>query len=188
MKKIFLSMMLVMASVVMFAQCNFNEAETINVSSPMTLSTLAGGQMERSGKYLTLDGRHLSDSEVKSLVGEANFETYLGAQKQITTGRVFMGLFIGTAAATVAVAVAGAVTDNTNLLNMSYIPAIAADVCLPLWITFSSIGKARMNWVANDYNSKGKSVSFNLTPSVMRCNTMPDQANLGMGMTFSVNF
>ena len=31
MKKIFLSMMLVMASVVMFAQCNFNETETINV-------------------------------------------------------------------------------------------------------------------------------------------------------------
>jgi hypothetical protein len=77
--------------------------------------------------------------------------------------------------------------EDLDLAYTSYIPAIAADVSLPLWIVFSSIGKGRMNWVANEYNNN-KSVSFNLSPSVMRCNTMLDQANLGVGMTFSVNF
>lgn len=187
MKKLFLSMMLVFAGISMFAQCNYNETETINVSNQMTLSTLAGGHMERDGRHLTLDGRQLLDSEVKQLVGLQNYETYLGAQKQITAGNVFMGVFIGTAVAAAAMMVTGAATDNTDLVYLSYIPAIAADVSLPLWIVFSSIGKGRMNWVANEYNNS-KSVSFNLSPSVMRCNTMPDQANLGVGMTFSVNF
>ena len=187
MKKLFLSMMLVLAGISMFAQCNYNETETINVSNQLTLSTLAGGHMERDGRHLTLDGRQLLDSEVKQLVGSQNFETYLGAQKQITTGNVFMGVFIGTAAAAAAIMVTGAATDNMDLVYLGYIPAIAADVSLPLWIVFSSIGKGRMNWVANEYNNS-KSVSFNLSPSVMRCNTMPDQANLGVGMTFSVNF
>lgn len=171
----------------MFSQCNYNETETINVSNQLTLSTLAGGHMERDGRHLTLDGRQLLDSEVKQLVGSQNYETYLGAQKQITTGNVFMGVFIGTAAAAAAMMVTGAATDNMDLVYLGYIPAIAADVSLPLWIVFSSIGKGRMNWVANEYNNS-KSVSFNLSPSVMRCNTMPDQANLGVGMTFSVNF
>ena len=187
MKKLFLSMMLVLAGISMFAQCNYNETETINVSNQLTLSTLAGGHMERDGRHLTLDGRQLSDAEVKQLVGSQNFETYLGAQKQITTGNVFMGVFIGTAAAAAAIMVTGAATDNMDLVYLGYIPAIAADVSLPSWIVFSSIGKGRMNWVANEYNNS-KSVSFNLSPSVMRCNTMPDQANLGVGMTFSVNF
>ncbi|MBQ4398402.1 MAG: hypothetical protein II829_02315 [Bacteroidales bacterium] len=187
MKKLFLSMMLVFAGISMFSQCNYNETETINVSNQLTLSTLAGGHMERDGRHLTLDGRQLLDSEVKQLVGSQNYETYLGAQKQITTGNVFMGVFIGTAAAAAAMMVTGAATDNMDLVYLGYIPAIAADVSLPLWIVFSSIGKGRMNWVANEYNNS-KSVSFNLSPSVMRCNTMPDQANLGVGMTFSVNF
>ena len=180
-------MMLVLAGISMFAQCNYNETETINVSNQLTLSTLAGGHMERDGRHLTLDGRQLLDAEVKQLVGSQNYETYLGAKKQITTGNVFMGVFIGTAAAAAAIMVTGAATDNMDLVYLGYIPAIAADVSLPLWIVFSSIGKGRMNWVANEYNN-GKSVSFNLSPSVMGCNTMPDQANLGVGMTLSVNF
>jgi len=187
MKKLFLSMMLVLAGISMFAQCNYNETETINVSNQLTLSTLAGGHMERDGRHLTLDGRQLSDAEVKQLVGSQNYETYLGAQKQITTGNVFMGVFIGTATATVVCLVTAIAKEDLDLAYTSYIPAIAADVSLPLWIVFSSIGKGRMNWVANEYNNS-KSVSFNLSPSVMRCNTMPDQANLGVGMTFSVNF
>lgn len=187
MKKLFLSMMLVLAGISMFAQCNYNETETINVSNQLTLSTLAGGHMERDGRHLTLDGRQLSDAEVKQLVGSQNYETYLGAQKQITTGNVFMGVFIGTATTTVVCLVTAIAKEDLDLAYTSYIPAIAADVSLPLWIVFSSIGKGRMNWVANEYNNS-KSVSFNLSPSVMRCNTMPDQANLGVGMTFSVNF
>jgi len=43
--------------------------------------------------------------------------------------------------------------------------------------------------VADDYNKQSRSsVSYDISPSIMRNYTMPEQAQLGLGMTFSVNF
>ena len=152
-------------------------------------STLGNGHMERDGRNLKLDGRILSDSEVLDLVGEANYETYLDAQKQIAKGKTFQGIFIGSAFATVALLVAGVASRNTNILYIGYIPAIAADVSLPLMCIYSGIGKGRMSWVADDYNERNKStVSYSLSPAIMHANAQFGQTNLGVGLTFSLNF
>jgi len=182
-------MMLVLAGISAFAQCNNNEITEPMVSPTTVMLTAGGGHMERDGRNLYLDGRELSDSEVKELVGVENYETYLGAKKQITTGRVFTGVFIGTAVATVACMATAIATENQDLLYLSYLPALGADVSCPLMCIFKGIGKGRMNWVADEYNKQSaSSVSYNVSPSVMRCNAMSDQANLGFGMTFSVSF
>ena len=189
MKKLFISMMLVFAGIAVFAQCNYNEVNEPMVSPTTMMLTAGGGYMERDGRNLMLDGRELTDAEVKELVGPENYETYLSAQKQITTGRVFTGIFIGTAAATVVCWAAALATNDVDLAYLSYIPALGADISCPLMCIFGGIGKGRMNWVADEYNKQSKSTaSFNVSPSVMRCNTMLDQANLGVGMTFSINF
>ena len=85
--------------------------------------------------------------------------------------------------------------DNVNTKHNSchfeigYIPAIVADVSLPLMCIFKGIGKGRMSWVADEYNKQSQSsVSYNLSPSIMHCEAMSGQANLGFGMTFSINF
>ena len=182
-------MMLAMAGISVFAQCNYNEVNEPVMSTTSVMLTAGGGYMERDGRNLTLDGRELSDAEVKELVGPENYETYLSAQKQITTGRVFTGIFIGTAAATVVCWAAALATNDADLVYLSYIPALGADVSCPLMCIFGGIGKGRMNWVADEYNKQSKNTaSYNLSPSIMRCNAMPEQANLGLGMTFSVNF
>ena len=184
MKKLFLSFVLIMIGLVTFAQCNYSEYMTEIVSTTTIFSMPVGGHMEREGRNLKLDGRILSDSEVRDLVGEANYETYLGAKKQITKGKTFQGIFIGSAFATVALLVAGIAAKNTNILYFSYIPAIAADVSLPLMCIFSGIGKGRMNWVADEYNgSQSTATSYSLTPSVMRV-----QDNTGLGLTFGLSF
>lgn len=189
MKKLFLSMLLIMAGITVFAQCNYNEVNEPIVSTTTTLLTTGGGYMERDGRNLKLDGRELSDAEVMELVGAENYATYLSAKKQITTGRVFTGIFIGTAAATVVCWAAAFATGDSDLLYLSYIPALGADVSCPLMCIFGGIGKGRMNWVADEFNRQSKSsVSYNISPSVMRCQATPDQASLGVGMTFSVNF
>ncbi len=181
--------MLVMAGISVFAQCNNNEINEPVVSTTTTLLTAGGGYMARDGRNLMLDGRELTDAEVRELVGAENYQTYLGAKKQITTGRVFTGVFIGTAAATVVCWTAAVATNDKDFMYLSYIPALAADVSCPLMCIFGGIGKGRMNWVAEEYNKQSKSsVSYNVSPSVMRCSAMPDQANIGVGMTFSVNF
>ena len=189
MRKLFLSFVLVMTSVVMFAQSNSSETEAEKVSSTEIASTLGGGLMVRDGLNLKLDGRILSDSEVRDLVGEANYETYLDAKKQIKKGKTYQGIFIGSTFATVALLAVGAASRNLTILYIGYIPAIVADVSLPLMCIFKGIGKGRMSWVADDYNEHNKTqVSYSFSPSIMRVNAQPDQANLGAGMTFSLNF
>ena len=189
MRKLCLSFVLVMTSIVLFAQSNSSEAEAENVSSIETVSTVGGGFMVRDGLNLKLDGRILSDSEVRDLVGEANYKTYLEAQQQIRIGKTYQGVFIGSAFATLALVVTGVATRNTNIIYIGYIPAIVADVSLPLMCIFKGIGKGRMSWVADEYNKQSQSsVSYNLSPSIMHCEAMSGQANLGFGMTFSINF
>ena len=178
-----------MSGISVFAQCNYNEVNEPIVSPTTVMLTAGGGHMERDGRNLKLDGRELSDAEVKELVGPENYETYLSAQKQITTGRVFTGVLIGTAAATVICCAAAVATNDEDLLYLAYIPALGVDVSCPLMCIFGGIGKGRMNWVADEYNRQSKSTtSYNLSPTIMRCKAMPEQASLGLGMTFSVNF
>ena len=189
MKKLLLSMILVMTSVVLFAQNNSNEANESVMSTTSVIQTVGGGLMERNGSGLSLNGRMLSDEEVKELVGAENYETYLSAKKQIKTGQTFTGVFVGSAIATAAILFAGYAAQKVSILYLGYIPAIAADVSLPLMCIFKGIGKGRMGWVADDYNKhSSSSVSYNISPSVMHCNTMSQQTQLGLGMTFSVNF
>jgi hypothetical protein len=184
MKKLFLSLMLVMAGISVFAQCNNNEVEEPMSSSTTVMLTAGGGYMARDGRNLTLDGRELTDAEVRELVGAENYETYLSAKKQITAGRVFTGVFIGTAAATVVCWVTAIAKKDLDLAYTSYIPAIAADVSCPLMFIFNGIGKGRMNWVADEYNkSQRTAMSYSFSPSVMRV-----QDNTGLGLTFSFNF
>ena len=189
MKKLLLSMMLVLTSIVLFAQSNSSETNEPVMSTTSVIQTVDGGRMERNGSGLFMNGRMLSDEEIRELVGEENYETYLSARKQIKTGQTFTGVFVGSAIATVALLFAGYAAKNVSIVYLGYIPAIAADVSLPLMCIFKGVGKGRMSWVADDYNKQSRSsVSYDISPSIMRNNTMPEQAQLGLGMTFSISF
>ena len=184
MKKLFLSLMLAIAGISVFAQSDNNEVGEPKPSTTTVVMTAGGGYMARNGRNLTLDGRELTDAEVMELVGAENYETYLGAKKQITTGRVFTGIFIGATAATVVCLVTAIAKKDLDLAYTSYIPAIAADVSCPLMCIFNGIGKGRMNWVADEYNRNQRTaMSYSLMPSVMRV-----QDNTGLGLTFSFSF
>ena len=160
------------------------EKEVVETSSPSPV-----GIMERDGKNLTLDGRELSDQEVLTLVGQANYETYLGAQKQITTGRVFTGVFIGAASATLFCLVAGMASEDLVVVYSAYLPALLADVSCPLMCIFNGIGKGRMNWVADEYNRNAHPLmSYSLSPSIMRLNAPLAEGNTALGLTLSINF
>lgn len=236
MKKLLLSLVLVLTSIVLFAQGTYKEVVYLNNGSiikgviieqvpnesikiqtadgsvfvypmseiqkitkemvepekPAMASTPIGlnvGKMERDGRCLVLDGRELSDEEVLALVGKNNYETYLGAKRQITTGRVFTPIFWVSFGATVGLITSAYIAGDSDLLLAGYITGAVADVSLPLMIIFKSIGKGRMNWVASEYNKQNKSgYSFNISPAIMSSHAQPEQASLGVGMTFSLNF
>ena len=157
------------------------EVELIVVEIPS--SRLNNGKMERDGRDLELDGRELSREEVRSLVGEQNYQTYLGARKQIGAGRAFTAVFWVSFGITVVSVIVGEV-------ETAYVAGAVADVSLPLMCIFKGIGKGRMNWVADEYNrnSGARAFSYQISPSIMKCNSVEAHNNLGLGMTFSMNF
>lgn len=166
------------------------EVELITTVTPSYPAMYANGRMERDGKNLTLDGRELSDGEVRQLVGEENYQTYLSAKKQIGLGRTYNYIFWGALGATSGLVMAYRFGGETAIIFSAVITGLVANASLPLMLVFNNAGKGRMNWVADEFNRKGKANAFSwqLSPSIMKCNSMESQNNLGLGLTFSVNF
>ena len=183
MKKLLLSLVLVLSSIVMFAQ-NENQVEPTKTS---TLSIV--GDMERDGKNLVIAGRELTNDELKAILSADAYETYMSAKVQYSRGKGFLTAGWITAGAALGLAVAAGVTGSDAINVAARLCAIPADVFLPLGFVFKGIGKGRINWVAEDYNrNQNKNYSFNVAPSVMKCNAPSAENNLALGMTFSLNF
>lgn len=148
------------------------------------------GYMERDGNGLELDGRELSDAEVRALVGEENYQTYLSARGQINGGRFFTATFIVSLIGTVGLAAMAGLNNDEDLLMLAYVTGAVADISLPLMCILKGVGKGRMNWVADEYNRKTHSYtySYNLSPSIMTSKTPQLQNTYGLGLTLSFNF
>lgn len=167
------------------------EVELITTVTPSYPAMYANGRMERDGKNLTLDGRELSDGEVRQLVGEENYQTYLSAQKQIGLGRTYTYMFFGSLGASAVLSIVYMIEGSEPAIILSAVATgLVANASFPLMLVFNNAGKGRMNWVADEFNRIGKANAFSwqLSPSIMKCNSMESQNNLGLGLTFSVNF
>lgn len=178
-------------------QSNTNQSSDVN----SIIGINRKSEMERSGRDLEIDGHELSDEEVLALVGPENYETYLSARKQVAVGRAFTPIFIVSATVT---AVSGILYlvyldkytsgethrlgDMTNALTVFAIFTSVTNVSFPLMIVFKSIGKKRLNWIADDYNHKNSAFSYQISPSIIRCNIPQSQKGLGLGLTLSMNF
>ena len=146
--------------------------------------------MKRRGYSLTLDGHWLSDEEVRNLIDDDTYRTYLGAKRQIKAGRALTTAFFISLGATVMFTATAEDSGDPDLLIMAYGSGIIAGISLPLMCIFKGIGKGRMNWIADDYNSKSRrnTYSYNLSPSLVQYKTPQLQNNYGLGLTLSVNF
>lgn len=163
-----------------------DEPTVVFVEEPS--SNVYGGIMRRKGRDLLLDDRELSSEEVRDLVGLDNYETYLSARKQITTGRVFTPIFYGSLGTSVLWVLVSVATDESEYLLPAGIFANIALISGPFMIINNSAGKGRMNWVADEYNHSHSSVSYTVSPSVLKLNMPQSQGNSALGMTVSVNF
>lgn len=146
------------------------------------------GYMKRAGNDLALDGRDLSDEEVRELIGEENYETYLSAKKQFNAGRTFTVITIASFVASVALIATGVSSEDAELTALGVGIEVLADISLITAIVTKSAGKGRLNWVAEDYNKKHSGVSFNISPSVLNYKAAQMQNNYGVGLTLRMNF
>lgn len=160
----------------------YENGETENfVTNPKSI-------MERDGNSLMLDGRLLSDEEVRSLVGEENYKTFLSARRQINAGRVFTVLFVGTTIAAFYLVFDGSLKNDGGRILSGYGMAALADINLALLIVNKVAGKSRMNWVAREYNNKQNNYTLNISPSIIKYKTPQTSDNYALGITLKMNF
>lgn len=162
------------------------------VSMPTTSykpEPIYGGYMRRSGSTLTLDGRTLSDNEVRKLVGEENYKTYTEAKSQIAAGDAWSAMFWISLIGFGLCEAGYSSTGNSTLAYSAIGLFVFNDVCLVCSLVFDGIGRGRMNWVADEYNRQhGRNYSLNFAPSIMECKTPQLQNNYGFGLTMSLSF
>ena len=143
------------------------------------------GKMERKGKNLTLDGRVLTDKEVKKLIGEQDYKTYIGARKQIAAGNTFGGILaLSVIAGATSYGVYQYVAPKPAAKTVFIASSALAFTSLSLMCVFKGIGGGRLGWVAGQYNQPEEETSFLISPSMMN----DDLGNVGFGLTLSLNF
>lgn len=151
------------------------------------------GFMTRYHGELVLNGQVLSDDEIKTLFGKKDYETYLGAKKQIHAGEFFAFIFILSAVGDV-VGLDGMIKGETEQKRLQsaallYGSLLLTNVSVPLMCVFYGIGNGRIKWLVNDFNDKhGGSMSLNLSPSFIYCNSPQLRNNYGIGFTLKMNF
>lgn len=146
------------------------------------------GYMDDGGSWgqLRINGRVLTDNEVRILVSPQNYELYLKAKRQNITGIVFDAI------GAISLGVAGLLLKLDK--NYEYLPAAGAFaiicvVSLPTGIILGVSGGNKMKRIAQEYNkSQGKSYSLNVSPSLMKLDTPQSTNNYGLGLTLSMNF
>ena len=144
--------------------------------------------MMRDGRQLTLDGRVLSDEEVKSLISEDQYKTYISARNQIHYGDVDAVLLAGSTIAAVYFYVVGIKNQNEFYTTIGLVSSLSADVFLALLIINKSAGKGRLAWIADEYNRQHHGYTLSFSPSISNCITPQSQNNYALGMTLRLNF
>ena len=143
------------------------------------------GIMECSGSRLLLNGRVLSDEEVRYLVGEQDYQLYLKGKGLNTAGTV-LGAIGGIIAGAGLGAMLG-LTSNLQAMGIAGIIGLGGIVIAIPGVALSATGTNNLKQVAGNY-TYGTPYSLNISPSLMRCDIPQSQGNCGWGLTLSMNF
>ena len=136
---------------------------------------------------LRMNGRRLTNEEIKSLLDEQTYLLFNKAKNQINFGEIIGIVGLGSLFMSYLFA-----PTYHNDYSREYIkPCIATLVfgiaAITPGIVLSIVGSGNINKVVDIYN-QNKSYSLNISPSMMRCEIPQSQGNCGLGLTLSLNF
>ena len=156
-----------------------NHSDSANDLKPQ-LQNHAGGFMDRTYTGLKLDGKALSDEEVRSLVGEQSYQIYLKGKRDYS---ISGACFCTSILAALGSGVMFALNKRGPAILFTVIDAAS-------WIGWVCIdGDDEMKQVAAEYNRKhGNYYSYSISPSLMKCEMPQSSNNNCFGLTVSVNF
>ena len=171
-----------------------NTSETqITSNIPQQIPSQYKGYMDHKVEKLTINGRELSDEEVRTLFDPQTYQKYLEI-KQKAKNQYNIGL---------AFSVVGAVSmsascitywiyqgdNDTTMIKASLALLLTSIATLTPGLILSLTAGSKLNPIAEKYNKKqGIAYTFNISPSVMRCETPQSHGSCGIGLTLSMNF
>lgn len=138
---------------------------------------------------IALNGRILSNDEIKYYLGSEAYSLYLSAKNKMKVNAALtipFGICMGGTLLCLTLGYGG---GKTKLIPIGY---VFGGVGVPCWIValvFSGMGQNGIRDIVADYNKhNNKNVSFHIEPSIIQSNMAQTQGNLGLGFTFSINF
>jgi len=138
---------------------------------------------------IALNGRILSNDEIKYYLGSEAYELYVGAKNKMRVNAVLgipSGICLGGA---ILCLILGYGAGKTKLIPVGYVLGSVAVPCWIVTLVFGGIGQNGIRDIVADYNKHiNKKVSFQIEPSIIQSNIAQTQGNLGLGLTFSLNF
>jgi hypothetical protein len=194
MKKLLLSLVLVVASLATIAQ------ENGTLANP-------GDMLRRDYDLFFAQGavnELIPDAELSRLLGEDAFGTYCNGRRLYKVGDglkkggwAAFGGGLGLMAAGITTYIVSAETHVEQAKGvgmMTYLTGvltfIQGNILIPTGYILRGIGAGKISRIAEDYNSNhGKTeFSYSISPSVMPVSIPQSQNNVGLGLTFSLNF
>lgn len=130
--------------------------------------------ISQKGQLLDEYGTVYSAADIKEIIGEDIFyETYLGATKQYRAGKTLItwgAIGLGVGCVTAALGCESLWISRPYVTWESYAVfysgvfiAALGETALAIGIPLKSIGRSRLNWIAEDYNGKASRVTLNVT-------------------------
>ena len=191
MKRLLLSLVLVVASLATMAQGN----GTLNQQ----------GEMVRKGYNLYFvqgaDKVLVSDGELSQILDDDTFGTYCSQRRKYKLGNALkIGGWAGLGGG-IAIGIPGFYLLREHVYDpwgglgcimlMSGAGLVLEGIALiPTGYIMRGSSAKKINRIADEYNQNNRntSVSYSLSPSIMSVNVPQSQANMALGMTFSLNF
>ena len=138
------------------------------------------GYMEYTSNRLKLNGKILSDTEVKKLVDDQSYQTYLKGKKYETISDI---CFVSDIVMAVGAGVCFAFGKKVPGILLCVVDAAC-------WVGWWCIdGTECMKQVATEYNRRnGNNYSFNISPSLLKFETPQSPDIHSLGLTISMNF
>lgn len=148
------------------------------------------GFMEPNSNRITLklDGRELSNEEVRNLVGNQYYQLYIQGHNLGIAADVMLCLSCLTGGGAVA-AIRAAINGKEQFQTLAITLSLLTVGEFIGTLVMGASGSSKLNQVAKAYNNgQAGRFSFNISPSMMRYETFPSQGICGLGLTVSMNF
>ena len=149
-----------------------------------------GEKMKRMGTTLCLGESTIKDYELKQLLNQDCYETYISAKDQGAGGSFFVATGILSAAAGLYFVVSGTYKADAKKTTGGYILCGISDVFIPIGCIMRGCAKGRIGWVAEQYNNGIRAEnSISVSPSILQFNDLAKgQNSYALGATISINF